>query len=570
MTDDRWCVSCEGRTIGPIPAAWLRKLVADGEVRPTDLVWPGGVPARAAPVASWPFLRPAADDTEACWYWVRDGRTLGPASAAHLQLLAATGRLAPDDPVARVGDAEWRRAVDVGVLFPASATRPPALVDRPLSPQAAFTQPVAESGEGGTPTVGPENTAAAPTSGRPWWTALLAAGLSVVTWSLPLVAVSVWITAPPWWVWLSLALPVAVGGIAAFGRTGHVRPFRETALANLVFAAGVGLPVAAVVGGGLPWSLAEVFGRPVACVIVAPVLGAVFGGVVGMGILVIATKRNPRPITTEPSPVDAVFALVGMVMYPVYGAFYLVGAALDDVMSRPRARAVVATAVAIGAVLTVLFGSFTLLGWGWASSVLGAVVGAIASTGRVVIRSRDPLKPTPKRAFLLAVAVVGLWYVVAIPLAVWAPAVFPVQARMPAANPPPITPSVPTAQPFTAAEAELLEAELDRRELGRGLLQVTHPSGDFRSATPTVLSPAPDGGRLVGQVEVTWSGTSGVVYRTTYTLTLTRNTADVEVREDTALFKVKAANRFAAARTLAKLSTEAQAAVRRTGPLPGE
>ncbi len=191
----------------------------------------------------------AADDPEAGWYWIRDGRTHGPVYKRHLRVLAVNGQLAPEDPVARVGDADWRRAAEVEELFPAPATRPPAQVDRPTSPEAGFTQTVAESGEGGTPTVGPEKTADALASRRTWRTGSLAACLSGVLWSLPLIGVSVWLGSLPWWVWLALALPVAVGGIATAGRPGHVRPIRETVLANLLFAAGVGLPVAAAVGG---------------------------------------------------------------------------------------------------------------------------------------------------------------------------------------------------------------------------------------------------------------------------------------------------------------------------------
>ncbi len=570
MTDDRWCVSCEGRTVGPVPAAVLREWAGDRQIRPGDLVWPAEDPTRAAPASSWPFLLQAANDPELKWYWVRDGRTHGPSGIAYLRLLAATGRLTPDDWVARAGDADWRRAADVGILFPPPVHGPTTEGDRATSPGAEFTQRVSDPSEEGGPTAGPEGTADAPASRRPWRTGLLAAGLSAVFWALPLIGVWVWLGSPPWWVWLALALPAVVSGITIGGRAGQVRPVRETVLANLLFAVGVCLPPAAAVGGGLPWLFTEgVLRTPIGCALAAPGLGAVFGAVVGV-VIVVATYRTPRPSLTALSPVDAVVVGVAGVMNPAHGALFFAAAALEDAVSRPRGRVIVAAAAALGAGLTVLFGTFTLLGWGWASLALGAMIGALASAGRAVSVSQDRLKPTPKGALLLAVAVVGLWYVIAIPIAVWAPEVFPVRVRMPAAEPPPATPSVPTAQPFTPAEAERVAAELDRREVGRALFQVTHPSGDFRSATPTVLSPAPDGGRLVGQVEVTWSGTSGAVYRTTYTLTLSRNTADVEVRADTVLFKVKAANRFAAARTLAKLSAEAQAAVRRTGPLPGE
>jgi hypothetical protein len=61
------------------------------------------------------------------WFYLVGGQQIGPVESRQLKLLAASGRLAPNDPVRREDMAEWFQAKDINGLFiAAQPTLPPA------------------------------------------------------------------------------------------------------------------------------------------------------------------------------------------------------------------------------------------------------------------------------------------------------------------------------------------------------------------------------------------------------------------------------------------------------------
>jgi hypothetical protein len=80
------------------------------------------------------------DDTTACWWYEQDGRQAGPVTAAAIARLVAEGRLGPAHRVWRDGMSTWEPLASVAELAPALQTaRPPPLspppsFDRPHAP----------------------------------------------------------------------------------------------------------------------------------------------------------------------------------------------------------------------------------------------------------------------------------------------------------------------------------------------------------------------------------------------------------------------------------------------------
>ena len=80
---------------------------------------------------------------EPAWYYVLDGKQVGPITFEDLKAVAASGELTPDDLVWQEGTADWVDAKTVPGLFtgptPAAPPAPPARVRRSSSSGVGVT-----------------------------------------------------------------------------------------------------------------------------------------------------------------------------------------------------------------------------------------------------------------------------------------------------------------------------------------------------------------------------------------------------------------------------------------------
>ena len=70
------------------------------------------------------------------WHYSRDGQKLGPVSAAELKQLAANGDLSASDMIWKEGWPEWKRADSVKSLFPTGTPKNEPPILRPPQPES--------------------------------------------------------------------------------------------------------------------------------------------------------------------------------------------------------------------------------------------------------------------------------------------------------------------------------------------------------------------------------------------------------------------------------------------------
>lgn len=145
-----WFVTRDGvKKAGPFSGSQLQRLVATGQLLPTDRLWKKGLPKWVLaneinglfPNAVRQPHPPASRPEEAAtWYYTRNKQRLGPVSADALKQLVVKGGLQPADLVWKKGMKEWTAAQEVAWLRDAFPdTGPP-----PLPNQARVTCPFCE------------------------------------------------------------------------------------------------------------------------------------------------------------------------------------------------------------------------------------------------------------------------------------------------------------------------------------------------------------------------------------------------------------------------------------------
>lgn len=140
---EQWYFIRDTKKIGPLTWEQLQEASAAGRLQPTDMViragaqkWqPAGevaglfsaslptyspLPANSAPVKSAAHSaamsqHPAAADR---WFYIQDGKKLGPIVTTQLTEMARAGKLLVNDMVLRVDQTRWQYAGDIANLFP--------------------------------------------------------------------------------------------------------------------------------------------------------------------------------------------------------------------------------------------------------------------------------------------------------------------------------------------------------------------------------------------------------------------------------------------------------------------
>jgi hypothetical protein len=96
------------------------------------------------------------DDTTKSWWYEQDGQQAGPVTAAALGRLAAEGRLGPTHRVWRDGMPGWEELGKVAELAEALPARPAAPVPPPLTAPSSFGRPRVPPGQGSPPAGSPQ------------------------------------------------------------------------------------------------------------------------------------------------------------------------------------------------------------------------------------------------------------------------------------------------------------------------------------------------------------------------------------------------------------------------------
>jgi tetratricopeptide (TPR) repeat protein len=86
--------------------------------------------------------------TQSSWFYLKDGRQLGPVSGAALKVLAESGQIRPDFKIWREGLPEWVEARRVRGLFPEAAAGPTEIVVASPMPVVATPSPNTLKGSG--------------------------------------------------------------------------------------------------------------------------------------------------------------------------------------------------------------------------------------------------------------------------------------------------------------------------------------------------------------------------------------------------------------------------------------
>ncbi|MBL8794962.1 MAG: DUF4339 domain-containing protein [Planctomycetia bacterium] len=166
--DDEWYCVQDRKKIGPLSRQAMQKLIGAGTIRPADMVlkegtqkWsaantvaefaglfgssPAPVPPKP-PVVTAPPKSPVVAAPPANpdgWFYVKDGKKVGPVSTAEIRQLAASGTLATNALVLRAGTPKWVPLDSVPELAPPPAPKPaPLPVPPPLPPIAVSPPPL--------------------------------------------------------------------------------------------------------------------------------------------------------------------------------------------------------------------------------------------------------------------------------------------------------------------------------------------------------------------------------------------------------------------------------------------
>lgn len=108
-----------------------------------------------------------------------------------------------------------------------------------------------------------------------------------------------------------------------------------------------------------------------------------------------------------------------------------------------------------------------------------------------------------------------------------------------------ITPaaSLPSASPdpkaYSDEDFRRIEQGLNELNVGRILIQQTHPTGTYRSSTPPALVLSADRRTTHGRLTITWTGSGlGNEYQTDFSFDLTKDRVRLQVDRDLAIFKI--------------------------------
>ena len=153
----QWFFLNNGKLIGPFSIPELQLLAASGQLHPNHLIgkrditdWVpasevagvfAGEAQAAGPTQSSGDVAPAPSAAgqasastaalpkrrrsrleEGRWFYLKNGRRVGPFSPVELETMAATGQLVPADSVRKEGMPEWMPAAKISGLFAASAS----------------------------------------------------------------------------------------------------------------------------------------------------------------------------------------------------------------------------------------------------------------------------------------------------------------------------------------------------------------------------------------------------------------------------------------------------------------
>jgi hypothetical protein len=109
----RWHHSRQKKTDPPIGTSELRRLAAEGQIGPTDLVRPSGSRRWITADKVEGLFNPGHQE----WYYLHDQRQRGPFTLGDLWNEAEAGSLGPNDLVWKPGMLKWKRAVKLVGLF---------------------------------------------------------------------------------------------------------------------------------------------------------------------------------------------------------------------------------------------------------------------------------------------------------------------------------------------------------------------------------------------------------------------------------------------------------------------
>jgi hypothetical protein len=170
--DDEWYCVQDRKKIGPLSRQALQKLIGSGTIRPGDMLLKEGtqkwavassVPEFAAhfpastsptpPAPAKPTIAPVPVSADG-WFYVKNGKKAGPVPTPEIHRLVASGELAADILILRVGARKWAALNSIAELAPSAVpfstappperTKMPREEAKPIAPQPPPVTPTGE------------------------------------------------------------------------------------------------------------------------------------------------------------------------------------------------------------------------------------------------------------------------------------------------------------------------------------------------------------------------------------------------------------------------------------------
>lgn len=92
---------------------------------------------------------------------------------------------------------------------------------------------------------------------------------------------------------------------------------------------------------------------------------------------------------------------------------------------------------------------------------------------------------------------------------------------------------------FADIEFERIRSGLASINLGRMLIQRTHPSGSYKLSDPPTMILSADRHEILGKITIQWTGgITDAIYETDFTLEITKSRVRLTVERDTAIFQI--------------------------------